>query len=144
MVLALAACQVVLVSDYDEMFDQELTSTQKDVAALLTKIGSKPNPANPLQTGETYAADADAYQKIGIDLSALAVRAAAHRNNAETVDSVQRLTRTFSAFEAEHKASLANPAAPLPSIQHVKDELNIINGDFKILMAQELLKKSGK
>jgi hypothetical protein len=144
MVVTLAACQVVLVSDYDEMFDQELTSTQKDVGALLTKIGSKTNPANPLQTGETYAANADAYQKVDTDLSALAVRAAAHRNNAEAVDSVQRLTRTFAAFESEHKASAADPAAPLPSIQHVKNELNIMNGDFKILMAQELLKKSGK
>jgi hypothetical protein len=121
------------VTGYDETFDQEITSTQKEVDSLLSRINN--NPSLP------YSSVQDDYAKIRTDIDAMKVRAASHVDNAETTDSVGRLEHTFAAFQAEHMA--ASSAAPLHPA-HVQTELNTMNIEFRILMAQELAKKSGQ
>jgi hypothetical protein len=131
--LSLGGCQITLVTAYDDTFDQEVTSTQKDVDALMSKIADDPT--------QPYASFKDDYAKVKTDLDAMAVRAASHTENTETVASVGKLQHTFSEFQTEH--SQANAAAPMNKA-HATDELAIMNTEFKILMAQELAKKSGQ
>jgi hypothetical protein len=130
---AVSGCQITLVTAYDDTFDQEVTSTQKDVDALMTKIGD-----DPTKPYSVFAAD---YAKVRTDMDALKVRAASHADNTDTVASVAKLQHTISEFQTEH--SDATAAKPLLAA-HVTTELDIMNTEFKILMAQELAKKTGQ
>jgi hypothetical protein len=129
MLLGVAGCHVILVTDYDATFDTELTSAQRDVDALMSRIADAPS--------EPYAASKAEYAKVTTDLDGLAVRAASHASNADMVQSVARLQHSFGAFQAEH-------AAGPVSARHARDELQIMNHEFQILMAEELAKQSGK
>ena len=42
--IGLTACHINLISDYDDTFDQQATSTQKDIDALMQKIIDNPKP----------------------------------------------------------------------------------------------------
>jgi hypothetical protein len=135
--LSLCGCHITLISDYDDTFDQEATTAQKDVDALLQKIINNPQPRQPNFTAETYSADKDAYAKIDNELDALLVRAQAHQSNTGTIDSVNRIMHSFSLIEAEHKTKTAI------HIEAVRNELTLMNHEFTALIAQELLKKQG-
>jgi hypothetical protein len=134
--VGLSACHMALVSDYDDAFDQQLISTQKDIDGFFQKMADNVSASDNRKTAETYAQDTDAMTKIHTDLSAMRVRAAAHPKNEATTSNVDHLTRSFNEFEAEYKAS----AAPL-NIAHINEEQTIINADFTVMMAEELLKK---
>src|SRR5262249_55198141 len=128
-IAVLGACQITFVTPYDETFDQEITSTQKDVDALMSKISD--NPAAPYSS---FSAD---YAKVKNDLDALAVRANSHTNNTDTVASVGEIQSTFSAFQNRHSSNHVDKA-------FVDAELKNMNLQFQILMGQELAKKSGQ
>jgi hypothetical protein len=134
----LTACHVTLVTDYDETFDQEATQAQKDVDALLQKIVGNPSKQQPAVTADSYAMDKDAYTKINNELQALLVRAQAHQNNSGTIDSVKKIMHSFSLIESEHKTSSAL------RIAQVDDQRMIMNDEFTVLIAEEILKKQGK
>jgi len=131
----LSACHITLVSDYDEVFDQEATSAQKDVDALFQKIMDNPDKARPEFTAETYAADKDSYAKIRTELDALSVRAQAHQHNENAIASVGKIAHSFSVVEEEHKNKLAL------HIEAARGELNLMNQEFVALIKEELLKK---
>jgi hypothetical protein len=131
LLLTLTTCQVSFVSAYDQTFDTEITSTQKDVDALMLKIAATPTAPYP-----TLAPDDT---KIQTDFDALDIRAAIHTNDNDTINSLARLKHTFAEFQSEQ----ATPQIP-PSPTHVRDELAILNHEFQILMAQELAKKTTK
>ena len=59
---------MTLLSDYDDVFDQEATNAQKDVDALYQKIIGNPNAQHPDITAETYAADRESYAKVRAEL----------------------------------------------------------------------------
>ena len=64
--LCTAACQVKFVADYDEVFDEEITTAQMDTDALLTAIAS-----DPAQPYSNFASD---YATVNTDLDALQLR----------------------------------------------------------------------
>jgi hypothetical protein len=138
--LGLSACHIALISDYDDAFDQQLISSQKDIAGFFQKMADNVSTTNNRKTAETYAQDTDAITKIHTDLSAMRVRAAAHPKNEATTSNVDHLAHTFAEFEAEYKASATT--GPL-DVAHINTELTIINADFTVMMAEELLKKQG-
>ena len=104
----------------------------------MQQIIDNPNPANPEFTAETYASDKEAYAKIQNDLDALLVRAKAHANNNDTLDSVNKIIHSFSLIQNRHKTASAL------KIEAASNEFRIINDEFTALIAQELLKKAGK
>jgi hypothetical protein len=127
--LSLGGCQVSFVTDYDDVFDQELTGTQKDVDALLSGIERAPT--------RPYASFATQYATVGTDMDALALRAKVHQDNVATVNSVKQLQESFAEFQTLHAAKPVSPT-------FVKIKLDELNGQFAILMSQEVLKKSGQ
>ncbi len=142
LILSMTGCTVTLLSDYDETFDQQATTAQKDVDALLGKIAGNVSAKNSTRTRELYADDKDAYAKIHSDFSAMKVRAAAHANNAETIDQVAKITDAFKKVEAEQ--ANADPKADGIHIAQVEILQNEMNAAFTILIRTELLKRSGK
>jgi hypothetical protein len=135
---SLSACHIMLISDYDETFDQEATNAQKDVDALMQKIINNPSTTQSEFTAESFASDKDAYAKIDNELDAMLVRAQAHQHNEGTIGSVQKVAHSFSLIESEHKTKTS------VHIQQVRDELMLMNHEFTALIAEELLKKQGK
>lgn len=133
--LGIAACHVTLISEYDDVFDQEVTSTQKDVDALFQKIMANPSTAQPDMSAETYAADKDSYAKIHTELDGLLVRAQAHQHNEGTISSVSKIIHSFSLVENDHKNRSSI------RIEAARGELTIMNQEFTALMREELLKK---
>jgi hypothetical protein len=130
---ALGGCQISLVAGYDDTFDQEITTAQKDVDTLMSNIA-----ANPTQPYSSFQAG---YATVETDMDAMSVRAASLSNNTDTIASLNKLEHTFSEFQTEH--SQASAAAPMNKA-HATDELAIMNTEFEILMRQELAKKSGQ
>jgi hypothetical protein len=139
-IVAMTGCTVTLVSDYDDTFDQQATTAQKDVDALLTKIAGNVSANDPTRTGEQYAADKDAYAKIHGDIDAMKVRAAAHSNNAATIDQVARIEDAFNTVEAEQAHADPKGGIHIAQAEILKNEMNAA---FTILIRTELLKKSG-
>jgi hypothetical protein len=133
--LGIAACHVTLISEYDDVFDQEVTNTQKEVDALFQKIINNPDNARPGISLETYASNKDSYAKIHTELDALFVRASAHQHNEGSLDSVNKITHSFSLAEGGHKDR------PSINIEAARGELMIMNQEFTALMREELLKK---
>jgi hypothetical protein len=133
--LVVTACHIMLLSDYDDVFDQEATNTQKDVDALFQKIIDNPDKTRPEFTAETYAADKDSYAKIRTELDALSVRAQAHQHNENTIASVGKITNSFAVVEEEHKNK------PSLHIEAARGELKFMNQEFVALIKEELLKK---
>lgn len=133
--LGISACHIMLLSDYDDVFDQEATNTQKDVDALFQKIIDNPDKARPEFTAETYTADRDAYAKIRTELDALSVRAQAHQHNENTIASVGKITNSFAVVEEEHKNK------PSLHIEAARGELRLMNQEFVALIKEELSKK---
>jgi hypothetical protein len=125
----LCGCQVAFVTAYDQVFDEELVSTQKDVDALMS--GIEQDPAKP------YASFAASYAKVDTDMHALAIRARVHQDNVSTINSVKQLQESFAEFQDFH-------ASKPVSANFVKIKLDELNGEFTILMSQEVLKKSGQ
>jgi hypothetical protein len=135
--LGISACHVALLSDYDDVFDQEATSAQKDVDALYQKIIGNPNAQHPDITAETYVADRESYANIRAELDGLKVRAQAHDHNENTFKTVDAIAHSFSVVEDEHKRN------PELHIEAAKGELTMLNQQFTALIRQELLKKQG-
>jgi hypothetical protein len=129
MALSVAACQVKFVADYDEVFDEEITTAQMDTDALLSAIAS--DPAQP------YSSFASDYATVNTDLDALQLRAGIYDNNREEIDMVAILKRSFAEFQQSHASGRTMQA------QVAEFELAGLNKEFARLMKLELLKKSG-
>lgn len=129
--LSLAACQVAFVAAYDETLDQQITTAQKDVDTLLTKIAQ--------DTKQPYASFAADYTQAKTDLDAMEVRAEGQPNNSDTVNSAKVIQTTFGTFQEKHSQS--TPEQPL-SPSFVQGQLIILNHQFAILIRQELIKKT--
>jgi hypothetical protein len=119
---------VTFVTDYDDTFDNEIATTQKDTDALVLKIAE--NPTQP------YASFKDDYDKVQTDIDSLRVRASTHSNNSDTISSVDKIQHTFSEWRDRHASAPVTAA-------FAKGELETMNIEYAILMKQELAKKSG-
>ena len=132
-----SACHTALLSDYDDVFDQEASNTQKDVDGLFRKIIGNPDKSNPSVSAETYAGNKDAYARIETELDALEVRAQAHDHNDGTIDSVRKIQASFSDVEEAYKTK------PSINIADANIKLTIMKQQFAALIKEEILKKQG-
>lgn len=119
-VLALAACSVKFVSDYDEQIDGGLTQFNTDLTAFVEKmIAAADTPAG------TYASNQDFYSQQDARLSSLVVRAEAHK----VLGSCPPAALVAGALKvADSNGKLSTPTGPLPLpgvnsiISQIKDD----------------------
>ena len=134
----LSGCTVTFVTQYDAIFDQEISSTQKDVDTLLTKIASSPSVSDPKTSSVAYASVAMDCAAIDTDFDGMNLRAGSHTDNSDTVNSVTKIKDSFDSLRSEYSTD------GVMRIAQATDELKILNDEFQVIMAQEILKQQGK
>ncbi|HEX8572819.1 MAG TPA: hypothetical protein VF759_08715 [Allosphingosinicella sp.] len=135
--LLLSAC-VTLMAPYDDKFDQMASDLQKSVSTHIEAIDGAGLPDC------LYANHKAFYDDARVDASGLAVRAASHELNSETIRQVEALTGSINDFEQLHMlASNASTPRCLGSM-----ELSPIRRAFDqtlgAIMKLEIAKKRGK
>ena len=129
----LASCSTIeLVSQYDELTDKSITALQKKTETHLEALSreqSKPKCE--------YVNHVSFYSEARVDLSGLAVRAAAITNNSNSEERLNLMLNSIDSFENLHKLSCLSVA----QIESLRLDLN--RGYTAILKA-ELAKKRGK
>lgn len=133
----LSGC-VTLMAPYDDKFDQMASDLQKKVSTHVEALdgASMPDCLYPDHKGF--------YDDARVDASALAVRAASHELNSETIAQVEALTGSINDFEQLHMlASNASTPRCMGSL-----ELSPIRRAFDqtlgAIMKLEIAKKRGK
>ena len=133
----LSGC-VTLMSPYDEKFDQQASDLQKKVSTHIEAIDGAGVPDCLYANNKTF------YDDARVDASALAVRAASHELNSETIQMVESLTNSINTFEKLH-ISASNAATPrcmssleLSPIRRAFDQI------LGAIMKLEIAKKRGK
>jgi hypothetical protein len=96
--LALGACHVQLVGNYDENLVNGATAMAAEIDTVLE---NERNPATPADA--TYEANRAAYNQINADLRALLVRAEANDKNQHIVNQIRTLIDTVRALENTHR-----------------------------------------
>ncbi|HEX8621386.1 MAG TPA: hypothetical protein VF718_05385 [Allosphingosinicella sp.] len=137
LLVLLSGC-ITLMSPYDEKFDQLASDLQRKVSTQIEAIDGADAPDC------LYASNKAFYDDARVDASALAVRAASHELNSETIRQVEALTDSINTFEELHKsASNATPARCMSSM-----ELSPIRRAFDqtlgAIIKLEVAKKRGK
>ncbi len=130
--LAVSACHIKLVSDYDDEFIRAATSTQKEISTLLQKLK---NP--PAGSDITYKGNIEGYNKIDVDLDGLLVLAMAHQGNDQTVAQVKKIIGMVKDLENLHKNSTLSANFLIQEQQH-------ISAAFAFVIRTENDKKAGK
>lgn len=130
---SISGCGTIeLVSQYDEVVDKTVTALQKKTEShleMLTREQTKPKC--------DYSNFISFYSDARVDLSSLAVRAAAVPNNGNTEERLALMRNSVDAFEKLHKISCLST----PQIESLRLDLN--RGYTAILKA-EFTKKRGK
>jgi len=133
--LALSACAVQFVSDYDEVLDRAATETQRKITLLLTEVQ---NPSSPARN---YANSAKTYSEILSDLHTMRTRAEANNTrggNAETIVQIGKIEENVVLIQEEHRRT---PSGLPPDF--IAPAQRIIDVQFHALIEFELAKKRG-
>lgn len=95
---SLSACALSLMADYDSVVDDRVSVLHKKTERYLLDLAS-------LDGNEqcSYAHNADVYNALRVDVSALAVRTQAIDQNDLTVSQVKLLADSFDKLEQLHK-----------------------------------------
>lgn len=131
--LALGACAVRFVSDYDEVLDRSATETHAELTAFLDQLQ---DPSSPKRG---YAASAETYATILGDLHAMRSRAQSNNadgGNAETVTQIETIEENVELLRDQHRK---RP----PSADAVRLTQQAIDLQFEALIRLELAKKRG-
>jgi hypothetical protein len=128
--LLTAACTVRLISDYDEVFDQRVTSFQRMVDVFLVQAA--------LGEGPEFADSGGFYAEAEAELTLLATRAAATPKNELTVQQVAALLAAFANVRKVHEQNRSNRngwRAAAPIAQQAIDQI------CRAILTLELAKK---
>lgn len=130
--VAAQGCAIKLISSYDETTDKAVSELQRKTEAHLVSLeAAKGLPACSHEKHRTF------YETAKVDVSAIAIRAAAIPNNAITLEQTQLLSGSFNNLEQLHKIACLSPEqiAPL-RIQ--------FNSSFTAILKLELAKRRGE
>lgn len=94
--LALSAC-VTLVAPYDQKIDDMATGLQREVALEIQTLSSQDKPDCLYPNHVVF------YRNAKVDVSALAVRAAAHEMNSQTIQQIGELRGALDDLEKLHQ-----------------------------------------
>ncbi len=129
--LILCACNIQLISHYDETTDKAVTVLQKKMEAHLLSLEAKAGLPECM-----YAFFQPTYQDLKVDASAIAVRAAAIPKNEITAEQALLLGKNIETLEQLHQLACVSKEqiAPL-RIQ--------FNSGFTAILKLELAKRRG-
>ncbi len=129
---ALSGCAVKLISSYDEATDKAVTALQRKTEAHL--IGLEAVEGLPECKYEKHKSF---YDEAKVDVSAIAVRAAAIPQNDITTESVALLANSLGSLEKLHKIACLSKDQIAP--------LRILfNSSFTAILKLELAKRRGE
>src|SRR5580704_16006872 len=96
--MATIGCSIRLISDYDSVLDQDVTTLQQGTETFLNQLNNEVGtPA------AVYSANADFYVKANASLSTMATRASSQPKSKIIVGEVQALQKTFSDMQQLHQ-----------------------------------------
>jgi len=129
---------VTLVAPYDDKFDQMATDMQRMVSAHVEALDGAGMPDC------LYANHKDFYDAARVDASALAVRAASHDLNSETVAQVDALTDSINTFEQLHVLASNAPTPRCLSARELSPIRRGFDQTLGAIIKLEVAKKRGK
>lgn len=94
--LALSAC-VTLVAPYDQKIDDMATGLQREISTEIETLSTQDKPDC------LYPNHVAFYRNVRVDISALAVRAAAHDMNSQTIQQIEALRTALDDLEKIHQ-----------------------------------------
>lgn len=130
--ISVPGCAVTLLSSYDETTDKSVTALQRKTEAHLVALESVDGlPGCELAKHKQY------YSEAKVDVSAVAVRAAAIPKNERTTEQITLLAGSLEDLEKLHRISCFSKAqiAPLRIL---------LNSQFTSILKLELAKKRGE
>ncbi len=130
-VCVVGACQISLLSQYDETTDKAVSALQKKMESHLLTLETKDGSPECM-----YAFFQPAYRDLKVDASAITIRAAAIPKNELTAEQAQLLGKSIETLEKLHQIACLSKAqiAPL-RIQ--------FNSSFTAILKLELAKRRG-
>ncbi len=133
--LLLAGC-VTLVAPYDEKIDDMATTLQREVSTEIETLSGAEKPDC------LYPNHAEFYRTARVDVSALAVRAAAHDMNAQTIQQIADLKGALDDMEKLHQiATQANRCMKPVEFSDIQRGFDQITG---AIVRLEIAKKRGQ
>lgn len=131
-VLALPGCAVKLISGYDETTDKNVTALQKKTEAHLVALEAVEGlPECKFEKYKPF------YEEARVDVSAIAVRAAAIPRNEITTEQTFLLSKSLESLEKLHKTACLS-----------KDQIASLrtqfNSSFTAILKLELAKRRGE
>jgi hypothetical protein len=133
LLLAVTACQVRLVSGYDEATDRLANSLEAKIDNKFQSWIRMPAASTGLRYDDKE--NRDFYSEVSADISVLESRAKAQPSNQTTISMIETIKSTMDMIEALHKEhQTVSPAA----LQNAQDQI-----DFEVqrLISFELAKK---
>ena len=119
LMLVLTGCKIRLISDYDSVLDQDVTSLQQSTETFLNQLSVEAGtPA------AAYSANADFYVKTNASIATMLTRAASQPKSKVIVGEVQALQKTIADMQQLHQlggstgltaANISNTRAALES-----------------------------
>jgi hypothetical protein len=131
--LALANCTAQFLSNYDEVFDKQVSDCQTKVDAFLLKLQ---NTSSPLRK---YSAAAPNYDDVLSDIGALRTRAQANNSqslNSETIGQIEKLKENVVLLQAQHQKTPNGP-----NVAFVRSAQDNIDIQFESILRLEIAKK---
>jgi hypothetical protein len=133
MALALSACAVTLISQYDEQTDRLTSDLQRAMTGHFEMLRSATAPAC------TYPNFVDFYRDRRVDVSVLDVRARSIPKNQETIRQVELIGSSLAALEEIHR----DAGASCPSAQVLSPVERGLQQQFLSILTLEQAKKRG-
>lgn len=96
--VATNGCSIRLISDYDSVLDQDVTTLQQSTETFLNQLSNEAGtPA------AAYSANADFYVKANASLATMATRATSQPKHTIIVGEVQAIQKTFADMQQLHQ-----------------------------------------
>ena len=131
----LSAC-VTLVAPYDQKIDDMATGLQREISLEVETLSSQDKPDC------LYPGHVAFYRNARVDVSALAVRAAAHDMNSQTIQQIEALRTALDDLEKIHQHDTQQNrcirADALSPIRRAFDQITVA------IVRLEIAKKRGK
>lgn len=131
LVLVMSGCTVKLISDYDSSTDKAVTALQKKTETHLIALENAEGPPEcRIEKHRKF------YDEAKVDVSAIAVRAAAIPQNERTIEMAQLLADSLEKLEELHEISCLNE-------DQIKTLRSSFNSSFIAILKLELAKRRG-
>jgi hypothetical protein len=137
----LAACQVQLVSQYDEQTDVAVTELQKRTERFLLELEALGGSDKPEAAARrTYAANEGFYRDAQVAITSMRLRAQAIPKNELTIQEIALLEQSFESLRQLHVQG-GNAGLRTVIVEPVRSSLNT---HFGAIIKLELSKKRGE